>query len=157
MDIICTQSHHISPKNDISKISNYYNFCFFVLLHWLSSPVQYWIEIRILNISVLLLTLGEKEFTISPLSHRYSWRLSGKRIHPQCRRPESSPWVGKILWRREWLPTPIFLPGESPWTEEAGGLHSIGLQRVRHDWETNSFTFPPQKKIKSLKLGKRNC
>ena len=23
-----------------------------------------------------------------------------------------SPWVGKIFWRREWLPTPIFLPGE---------------------------------------------
>ena len=23
------------------------------------------------------------------------------------------PWVGKILWRREWLCTPVFLPGES--------------------------------------------
>ena len=23
------------------------------------------------------------------------------------------PWVGKIPWRREWLPTPGFLPGES--------------------------------------------
>jgi len=22
-------------------------------------------------------------------------------------------WVGKIPWRREWLPTPVFLPGES--------------------------------------------
>ena len=21
-------------------------------------------------------------------------------------------WVGKILWRREWLPTPVSLPGE---------------------------------------------
>ena len=21
-------------------------------------------------------------------------------------------WVGKILWRREWIPTPVFLPGE---------------------------------------------
>ena len=27
-------------------------------------------------------------------------------------------------WRRDWLPIPIFLPGESPWTEEPGGLHS---------------------------------
>ena len=30
------------------------------------------------------------------------------------------PWVGKIPWRREWLPTPVFWPGEvhglySPW------------------------------------------
>ena len=24
----------------------------------------------------------------------------------------SDPWVGKIPWRREWLPTPVFLPGE---------------------------------------------
>ena len=23
------------------------------------------------------------------------------------------PWVGKISWRREWLPTPVSLPGES--------------------------------------------
>ena len=22
-------------------------------------------------------------------------------------------WVGKISWRREWLPTPVFLPGKS--------------------------------------------
>ena len=36
-------------------------------------------------------------------------------------------------WRRTWQPTPVFLPGESPWTEEPGGLQSIGLQRVRHD------------------------
>ena len=26
-----------------------------------------------------------------------------------------------------------FLPGESPWTEEPGGLQSMGLQRVGHD------------------------
>ena len=23
-----------------------------------------------------------------------------------------NPWVGKIPWRREWLPTLVFLPGE---------------------------------------------
>ena len=26
---------------------------------------------------------------------------------------EFNPWVGKIPWRREWLPTSVFLPGES--------------------------------------------
>ena len=33
---------------------------------------------------------------------------------PDCKagRPRFSPWVGKIPWRREWPPTPIFLPGE---------------------------------------------
>ena len=26
-----------------------------------------------------------------------------------------------------WQPTPVFLPGESPWTEEPGGLQSMVL------------------------------
>ena len=34
--------------------------------------------------------------------------------------PGFDPWVGKIPWRREWLPSPVFWPGEfrglhSPW------------------------------------------
>ena len=41
--------------------------------------------------------------------------------------------VGKIPWRRAWHYTPVFLPGESPWTEEPGGLQSMGSQRVGHD------------------------
>ena len=28
--------------------------------------------------------------------------------------------------RRAWQPSPVFLPGESPWTEKPGGLQSIG-------------------------------
>jgi len=38
-----------------------------------------------------------------------------------------------IPWRRAWQPTPVFFPGESPWTEESGGLQSMGSQRVRHN------------------------
>ena len=45
----------------------------------------------------------------------------------------SIPGLEKIPWRREWQPTPVFLPGESPWTEEPGGLESMGLQRVGHN------------------------
>jgi len=44
------------------------------------------------------------------------------------------PCVRKTPWRRAWQPTPVFLPGESPWTEEPGGLQSMGSLRVRHDW-----------------------
>ena len=36
----------------------------------------------------------------------------------------------KNPWRRAWQPTPGFLPGESPGTEEPGGLQSMGSQRV---------------------------
>ena len=46
------------------------------------------------------------------------------------------PGFGKIPWRRKWQPTAVFLPGESPWTEEPGGLQSTGLQRVSHDGVT---------------------
>ena len=30
-------------------------------------------------------------------------------------------------------PTPAFLSGESPWTEEPDGLQSMGSQRIGHD------------------------
>ena len=33
---------------------------------------------------------------------------------------------GNIPWRRAWEPTPVFFPGESPWTEEPGRLQSMG-------------------------------
>ena len=41
------------------------------------------------------------------------WWLRGWSIYLQCGRPGFNPWVGKISWRREWLPTPVFLPGKS--------------------------------------------
>ena len=40
-----------------------------------------------------------------------SWRQW--RICLQCKRPGFNPWVRKIPWRREWQPTPVFLPEES--------------------------------------------
>ena len=39
------------------------------------------------------------------------------------------PGVGKIPWRREWQPTPVFLPGES----YGQRLQSMGSQNVEHD------------------------
>ena len=38
----------------------------------------------------------------------------------------------RIPWRRAWQSTPVFLPGESPWAEEAGGLQSV--HRVAQNW-----------------------
>ena len=36
-------------------------------------------------------------------------------------------WAGKILWKRAWQTTPVFLAGRIPWKEETGGLtvHSV--------------------------------
>ena len=49
------------------------------------------------------------------ITTRVTWEvgwLSGKESSRQCRIHGFDPWVEKIPWRREWLPTPVFLPGE---------------------------------------------
>ena len=74
----------------------------------------------------------------------------------QCGRPGFDPWVGKIPWRREWLPTPVFfsggshgqrnLEGYSPW----GGKESDMIE-----WPTLSVS----DKIRHLKghMGVSDC
>ena len=61
--------------------------------------------------------------------------LSGKDSTCQYRRHrrgQFSPWVGRILWRRKWQPTPIFLPGKSHGQRSLMGYSSWD-RRVRHD------------------------
>ena len=48
----------------------------------------------------------------------------------QCRRPGFSLWVRKIHWRREWLPTSVFLPGESKDREAWQAM----VHRVAKSW-----------------------
>ena len=69
---------------------------------------------------------------------RLPWWLRWQSILLQCTRPGFDAWVRKIPWRWEQLPTPVFLAWRISWTEELGGLQSTGLQRVRHDWVTNT-------------------
>ena len=72
--------------------------------------------------------------------------LNWERIHLQCGRPGFDSWVGKIPWRRERLPTPVFWPGEfhglcSPWgrkesdTTEPLSLsgHLLQLKLIHND------------------------
>ena len=46
--------------------------------------------------------------------------LSGKEPSCQCRSHGFDPWGGQIPWKRKWQPTPVLLPGKSPWTEKPG-------------------------------------
>ena len=70
----------------------------------------------------------------------------------QCRRPGFHPWVGKIPWRRERLPTPVFWPGEFH------GLYSPGDRKELHMTEQLSlhfFTTSSTSEVKfELKLSK---
>ena len=54
--------------------------------------------------------------------------------HLQCRRPGFDPWVEKIAWRRERLPTPVF------WPEELQGPYRPWSHRVGPDRATFTFT-----------------
>ena len=68
----------------------------------------------------------------------FSSGSDGKRICLQRRRLEFSPWFGKIPWRREWLPTPVFLPGESHGQRNLAGCSPWGQKRIEHGWATNN-------------------
>ena len=37
-----------------------------------------------------------------------------------------------------------------PWAEEPGGLQSMGSQRVRHDWVTNTLKTEEEKPVQML-------
>ena len=62
---------------------------------------------------------------------------SGKESACPCRRHKrlwSNSGVRKIPWSGKWQPTPVFLPGKIPWTEEPHGLQFMGSKRLGHDW-----------------------
>ena len=82
------------------------------------------------------------------------------RIPLQWKRPRFDPWVEKIPWRKAGKLTPVFLPGESPWTEEPGRLQSTGSQGVGHDWATKHSTAQvsvPEKYYYIIKNKDSNC
>ena len=43
------------------------------------------------------------------------------------------PGSGRFPWRREWQPTPVFLPGEAHRQSNLVGIQSMGSQRAGHD------------------------
>ena len=48
----------------------------------------------------------------------------------QCRTPGFDPWIRKIPWRREWLPTLVFLAGESHEQKSWAGYRSWGHKEL---------------------------
>ena len=69
---------------------------------------------------------------------QYSWAFLVAQMvknHLQCWRSGFYPWVGKVPWRRERLPTPVFWPGEFH------GLYSLW---GRKELDTTEFHFQPR-------------
>ena len=103
----------------------------------------------------MLQSMGSKEsdmtewLMLSCSSTGFPGSASSKEPACQCRRCKRhrfDPWVRKIPWRRAWLPTPVFLPGEShgwrrlvgysPWGHKESDtyvvIQAFSLWRGRH-------------------------
>ena len=64
---------------------------------------------------------------------------NGKEICLQYRRLRFDPWVGKILWRREWQSTPVLLPEEFHGQRRLAGCSPWGC-KTSDTTETNIHT-----------------
>ena len=51
-----------------------------------------------------------------------------KNLPPLQERPGLDPWFGKIPWRREWQPIPVFLPGEFHGQRKLAGYSPWGCK-----------------------------
>ena len=83
---------------------------------------------------------------------------SGKEPACQCRRCKRCgfhPWVEKIPWRREWQPTPVFLPGKFHGSRSRAGYRPWGCKESDTAEQLRVPVLPPSKRescIKSLPL-----
>ena len=73
-----------------------------------------------------------------------------ERICLQCGRQRIHPWVREDPLENQMATHSSILAWEISWTEEPDRLQSMELQRVRHDWATNTFTSLTLEKIMSL-------
>ena len=71
---------------------------------------------------------GETLKTVRDFFIFFQWKTSQLIKNPQCRRPRLDSWVGKIPWRRDRLPTPVFLgfPCVSACKESACNAGDLG-------------------------------
>ena len=74
--------------------------------------------------------LGEENL-VSNQSVKGSWGIVLKNPPAKAGDVGSVPGVGRSPGERKWQPTPVFLPGEIPWTEKPGGLQSRGLLKIQ--------------------------
>ena len=106
------------------------NPCLYCLLHWQEDSLplshggtsgkehtcQYWRH--------------KRQISTERLLNGLPWWLRWQRIRLQYRRPGFNPWVGKIPWRRGWLPTPVSLSGEFHGQRSLVGYSPRGLKEL---------------------------
>ena len=126
--------------DDFILSSSLFHFLYFIF----SAPISYSLCFPIFPALLFFFFFGVLSHPLSrvveKLLYTYIWGFPGssvvkkKKISLQrrrCKRCGFNPWVEKIPWRRQWLPTPVFLPGE--FHEQRSLVGSFGYQRIRHD------------------------
>ena len=108
------------------------------VLWWAYTEAQGVAEVNLSTILTCLVLISLSHVLRLCHSFKVSVLPSSLRLH--CRRPGFDPWSWKDPRRRTRQASPVFLPGESPWTEVPGQLQSMGLQRVRQP-------FPPVSEV----------
>ena len=117
-------SLHTFPKG--IWIDQCFTECFIWITKAILVPISFWLFFQVLL--------------------RCNWHMSQTALvvknppanarHMRC---GFSPWVRKILWRRAWLPTPVFLPGKSHGQKSLVGYSPWGHKELGMN-EATKFT-----------------
>ena len=104
---------------------------------------------------------GPAVFTdLHPSSQGLSRWLGGKESICECKRCKFSPWMGKTLWRRKWLHTPVFLLGEFHGQGSRAGYSPWGLKKSDTTEQLSNSNNPSSwswSQLCLLKSGEYNC
>ena len=109
---------------------------------WRLFEVQSSFGVKSLCLLLLFIAKHSYLYQVVPWFDQYPRWFSGKESTCQCRKARRrgfSPWVRKILWRRKWLPTPVFLPGKLHGQRGLVGYNSCGHkepERTEHSCTT---------------------
>ena len=124
---------HSLPQNCYLQTWLYLNYLFicscFVFMSFLawglsSCPFSLHYDYLAMHFFLIIFFLFVVDFVI-----HWNETAMGLHVFPTCKRMKLEHFLTPY--------TPVFLPGESPWTEEPGGLQSMGSQRVGQDWASN--------------------
>ena len=108
-------------------------------------PRKRWQEAKIVIIKIQIKKISDKLSPSNKCTYSFlSWAsLVAQRTYPQCERPGlGRSGNGNPLQYSCW---------RTPWTEEPGGVQSMGSQRLRHDWATKRSRAPKLLSQESLK------
>ena len=78
-----------------------------------------------------------------PINMNYSTRGSEDKSLPAMQETHIRPWVRKGLWRREWLPTLVFLPGEFHGERSLAGHSPWGCKESDMTVQLSTAQQPP--------------